>query len=83
MRCRAGASSVLAVVLTRLAGAGCSTKASMPPSFLVSGTVTVDGSPLVEGVITFDPLDGQGGVYGGRIQDGKYAVEVAARAKKR
>jgi len=69
-------------VLLGLVAAGCGRDAQMPPSFPVSGTVTVAGAPLVEGSISFEPADGQGGVYGGLIRDGRFAVEVAAGAKR-
>jgi hypothetical protein len=42
----------------------------------VSGTVTVDGTPIEEGAITFFPIDGQGPTAGGPIKDGKYSVKV-------
>jgi hypothetical protein len=43
----------------------------------VSGTVTVDGQPLVEGSISFFPADPtSGGTAGGPIRDGKYSVAV-------
>jgi hypothetical protein len=42
----------------------------------VAGTVTVDGTPVDEGSITFTPADGQGQTAGGPIKAGKYAVRV-------
>lgn len=61
---------------------GCGSKSQMPPSFPTSGTVTVDGEPLAEGAISFDPADGIGGVYGGPIRNGRYAFDVAAGLKR-
>ena len=61
---------------------GCSRRGAMPAAYPVTGTVMVDGEPLNEGAITFDPADGKGGVYGGPISSGRYDVKVAAGAKK-
>lgn len=54
----------------------------MPATYPVTGTVMVDGEPLNEGAITFDPADGKGGVYGGSIRSGRYDVKVSAGPKK-
>ncbi len=62
--------------------AGCSRRGAMPATHPVTGTVMVDGEPLNEGAITFDPADGKGGVYGGPISSGRYDVKVAAGPKK-
>lgn len=42
-----------------------------------TGEVTLDGKPLKEGGITFRPRGGKGTPEGGKIADGKYAVNVA------
>jgi len=42
----------------------------------VSGTVTVDGTPVETGSITFLPADGMTPTAGGEIKDGKYNVQV-------
>jgi len=42
----------------------------------VSGTVTVDGTAVETGSITFLPADGQSPTAGGEIKDGKYSVKV-------
>ena len=68
-------------VLFGLFTAGCGSNSQMPPTFPVRGTVMVDGKPLAEVAISFYPADGQGGVYGGPIRDGKYAVDVAVGPK--
>lgn len=61
--------------------AGCSRRGAMPATHPVTGAVMVDGEPLNEGAITFDPADGKGGVYGGPISSGRYDVKVAAGPK--
>src|SRR5262249_40963677 len=40
----------------------------------ISGTVTYDGEPVGDGMITFLPADGKGPASGGAIVDGKYSV---------
>lgn len=40
----------------------------------VSGEVTWDGKPVVNGVISFEPADGHGPTTGGKIRDGKYQL---------
>ncbi|HEX3147077.1 MAG TPA: hypothetical protein VHR66_03285 [Gemmataceae bacterium] len=42
----------------------------------VSGTVTVDGTPVEAGAITFLPVDGKTPTAGGEIKGGKYNVKV-------
>jgi hypothetical protein len=42
----------------------------------VSGTVTVDGTPVEVGSITFLPADGKSPTAGGKIENGKYSVRV-------
>jgi hypothetical protein len=44
----------------------------------VEGNVRFAGTPVEEGMITFEPADGKGPTTGGRIADGKY--ELAAEA---
>jgi len=60
-----------------LAGAlmtsGCSDRAQMP---LVSGSVTLDGAPIAEGKIRFEPTDGRGPTAEAMIVDGKYEVRI-------
>jgi len=43
----------------------------------VSGTVTLDGTPLAEGAIAFMPLGETGVSAGGQIKDGKYSTRVS------
>jgi hypothetical protein len=51
--------------------AGCGGK----PPIRIDGNVTLDGEPLAEGSISFEPVDGQGTVTGGPITAGRYTVE--------
>src|SRR5438128_674443 len=46
----------------------------------VRGTVTVDGTPIFEGMISFEPIDGQGTTTGGIIKDGNYELVGNAEA---
>jgi hypothetical protein len=46
-----------------------------PPTGTVSGTVTFNGKPLPQGLITFSPSGTIGGTGGGEIRDGQYRVE--------
>jgi hypothetical protein len=46
----------------------------------VSGTVTVDGTPVEKGTISFYPADGKSHTTGGDITKGQYAVKVPAGA---
>ncbi|QDV68830.1 hypothetical protein Poly24_25430 [Rosistilla carotiformis] len=61
---------------------GCSNSGSGPALYEVSGEVVVDGQPLENGSITFEPVDGKGGVYGDQIQNGRYTVQVASGEKR-
>jgi hypothetical protein len=60
-----------------LACIGCNSSESS-----VSGSVTVDGQPLKEGDIIFEPADGQGSPAAGKIVDGKYSIKIAPGNKK-
>ncbi len=40
----------------------------------VRGNVTLDGTPVEQGSIAFEPADGAGPVAGGTIQNGKYLL---------
>lgn len=40
----------------------------------ISGEITFNGKPIPSGVITMEPVDGQGPTTGGKITDGKYAL---------
>lgn len=60
-----------------------------PPMYDVSGSVSLDGQPLRDGDIVFEPLDQQYGADAGKVIDGKFAFKakggknrVAIRAAK-
>lgn len=42
----------------------------------VSGLVTLGGTPVANGAITFTPVDGSGRTAGCPIKDGKYTAQV-------
>ncbi len=42
----------------------------------LSGTVTLDKSPVAKGTIIFVPADGIGPAGGGPIKDGKYSADI-------
>jgi hypothetical protein len=48
----------------------------------VSGKVTVDGTPIDEGTISFYPADKKSQPAGGKIKDGMYSVQVPRGAMK-
>src|SRR3954470_999467 len=75
MKVRIGRLVLFTVAL--LAAAGCSGSESS-----VSGTVNMDGQPLKEGDIIFEPADGQGSPAAGKIVDGKYTIKIAPGMKK-
>jgi hypothetical protein len=60
--------SVLAVCLA----SGCGQ--SGPQRFEVTGTVNYKGQPLDEGIIEFEPMDGQGTKSGASILNGQYRI---------
>lgn len=62
----------LAVSLVCLAGCG----GKGVKTGTVHGTVTLDGQPLAEGTISFNPLDGNTPTAGGKITGGSYSVAV-------
>jgi hypothetical protein len=73
--------TLMATATAALHAGGCSRRGGMPPAYEVTGSVTVEGEPLVEGAISFDPADGKGSVYGGLIRNGAYSVKAAAGPK--
>ncbi len=53
-------------------------------SSTVLGTVTIDGTPVVKGFITFNPTSsGQGPSVGGKITEGKYQCDRVPVGKMR
>jgi len=68
------------ILLTTLAIGGCGGDTSAPADpftrVAVSGTVTLDGAPLPEGMIQFDPTPAtKGPTATGEIHEGKFAIE--------
>lgn len=53
--------------------AGCG---SSDPRVAVTGKVTLDGTPVENGAITFTPQDGKAPTVSGTIQDGAYSARV-------
>lgn len=68
---RAGAALSAAVALAFLAGC------SGPPKAQVSGSVTLDGVPIENGIIQFYPAGGPGQTAGGGIENGRYQLETS------
>ncbi|VTR91762.1 Uncharacterized protein OS=Pirellula staleyi (strain ATCC 27377 / DSM 6068 / ICPB 4128) GN=Psta_1985 PE=4 SV=1 [Gemmata massiliana] len=62
-----------AAVLTSAFLAGC----GGTPKAEVTGTVTLDGVPVENGIIQFYPAGGAGQSVGGGIEKGKYKVEAS------
>jgi hypothetical protein len=69
----------LAAALLALAAAGCSSDSSEVdtlPRVAVSGTITLDGKPLPEGKLQFQPdASGSGIIAVGEIKDGKFSID--------
>src|SRR5207253_1220870 len=61
------------ICVVLLACCGCS-----DGKVIVRGTVTVDGQPIDEGMISLEPADGQGPTTGGIIKEGKYELNGKA-----
>src|SRR5690348_1764503 len=61
------------VVILALLVVGCS---KGPPMGDVRGTVTLNGKPLEEGSVRFDPINGETKTSGGLIRDGSFRVQV-------
>jgi hypothetical protein len=70
--------SCLAAAAVALAG-GCSPGVG---AYEVEGSVTLDGAPLTEGDIVFQPEDPKIGPEGGKIKDGRYKMKAKAGANK-
>jgi hypothetical protein len=71
----------LVASLLALVPGGCdsgSSEVDPLPRVTVSGTVTLDGKPLPEGKVQFQPDSSSSGVMtAGEINDGKFAIEQA------
>src|SRR5262245_37526651 len=66
------ARAVLGFVFTAIGLWGCS---SERPTGTVTGEVTLDGQPIKDGRISFEPIDGQGQTGGAAIVEGKFKAE--------
>jgi len=55
---------------------GCSSQAAGPEMVAVSGKVTIDGNPLSDGNIIFDPQDGKGIPVQAGISSGAFTCQV-------
>jgi hypothetical protein len=64
---------VVAWLVAAFLAPGCSTG---PQSAIVTGEVTLDGRPIENGRIAFQPLDGKSQSGGAEIKDGKFSAEV-------
>lgn len=69
---------MVAVLVSLLLGCG----PGGPTLHEVSGTATMDGTPLPSGDIVLDPVDGIGPSASGRIVDGKFELMAAAGSKR-
>lgn len=67
-----GLALVAAAVLSVSCGCGGEASYDGPPRAAVSGTVTLDGTPVVYGIVTFE--SGQGRTASGQIRDGSYSI---------
>ncbi|MBP3960217.1 hypothetical protein J8F10_33740 [Gemmata sp. G18] len=65
--------ALAALLLTCAFLAGC----GGPPRAEVTGTVTLDGVPVENGIIQFYPAGGAGQSAGGGIENGKYKVDAS------
>ncbi|MDR3635646.1 MAG: carboxypeptidase-like regulatory domain-containing protein [Isosphaeraceae bacterium] len=64
------------VVLQLLSLAGCSGESDGLPREPISGTVSLDGQPLADGIIQLIPASRQEGTAGGAVvKDGKFSIE--------
>jgi hypothetical protein len=71
---------VLLPVIAAFVVSGCSGPKG-PTLNPVAGTVTLDGQPLAQGSIVFDPADGKGIATAGAIKDGAFKADCPAGIK--
>jgi hypothetical protein len=71
-------SLVTCVLLGLLANSGCSGPKDRYARVPISGTVKLDGQPLMKGYIIFEPKGDQPTQTAGMIQDGKFDVPRAS-----
>jgi len=69
---------LIAICAVSIAAAGCTSDSSKGT---VSGTVTLDGQPLANGLIRFVPVDGRTATAEATITDGEFSVEVPVGEK--
>jgi len=69
---------LIAFCAVTIAAAGCSSDSGKGT---VSGTVTLDGQPLKNGLIHFVPVDGQTPTAEAIIADGEFSAEVTVGEK--
>ena len=55
---------------------------SGPKTYTASGAVTFDGQPVESGEIIFRAADGAAASWEGKIEGGKYSLQVTAGAKR-
>ncbi|MFM7291992.1 MAG: hypothetical protein ACKOEX_14530 [Planctomycetia bacterium] len=74
--CRIGVAALLCMT------SGCTGPAQkVEKVYNVTGTVQIDGRPLVNGMVSFMPADGRGGSSATIVTDGAFQCAVAAGAK--
>ena len=71
--------TVLAVLALGI-GAGCGSPEG--PELPVTGRVTLDGTPLADGEVTFEAADGRDRSYYGRIEAGEFSFESTVGLKR-
>jgi len=72
----------IGLVLTVLtASIGCG-RVEGPQTAVVSGNVTLDGTPVADGAISFVPIDGKGAPSGAKIANGTYTADVPLGEKR-
>ena len=72
--CQTSLALILAVSI------GCGSR--VPDTGVVAGEVTIDGTPVATGSISFQPVDGLSPTAGGAIVDGRFRAEVAIGTSK-
>ncbi len=71
--------AALAVALSLSCAAGCGDSGKPPPRAVVAGKVTVDGQPLTDGAVLFDPAD-RGPRARATVKDGSYSLSAQSGA---
>jgi hypothetical protein len=66
-------------ILALIAPTGCGSRD--PATAEISGVVTIDGAPVLDGDILFRAADGASGSHAGKIIDGKFSLESSPGAK--